>query len=702
VTPPQQGRPDPLGATWDGLGVNFALFSENATAVELCLFDRDEKTTESAHVPLEQGSGQVWSVYIPGIGPGQLYGFRVHGPYDPHAGHRFNPSKLLVDPYAQALSDRLCWQPGLAGYQYDGNGVERPDDTDSAPWVSKCIVVDGDFDWEDDHPPGIHLNDSVIYECHVRGMTIRHPDVPEDIRGKYLGMASEAVIDHLLSLGVTAVELLPVHHWLDEGHLISNGLVNYWGYSSAAFFAPEARYARQPSGEQVSEFKTMVKGLHRAGIEVILDVVYNHTAEGNHRGPTFSLKGVDNQSYYRLEPSDSRYYVDFTGTGNTVKIIHPRTLDLVIDSLRYWATEMHVDGFRFDLAPVLGRGAFEFDPKALFFSRVREDPVLSRLKLIAEPWDAGPEGYQVGRFPTGWSEWNDRYRDCVRRFWRGDPGQVSELATRLGGSADLYERAGRGPSASVNFVTCHDGFTLHDLVSYSKKYNWMNGEQNRDGLDVNYSSNWGKEGPTQSARVRRIREQMKRNLITTLVMSQGVRMILGGDELGRSQRGNNNAYCQDNEISWMDWRLEPDERELLEFTRQVLAIFRSHPVLRRRSFGPAPGSKEMMTVLWFRPDGREMSKRDWDDPSSQVLGMLLPGEAADVLDNSGQPVPSSTLALLLNAGRLSKEFLLPEPGSGKHWRELINTAGQGEWEPGKRQFRLQPHSLIVLEEGGPG
>ena len=701
MSPAQPGNPDLLGATWDGQGVNFALFSENATAVDLCLFDRDDGRRESSRVPLARGNGSVWNTYVPGLGPGQLYGYRVHGSYDPHAGHRFNPAKLLLDPYARAIFGRLSWQGALAGYQLDEGGGESPDGTDSAPCISKCIVVDGTFDWEDDRPPGTHLNDSLIYECHLKGMTMRHPDVPEEIRGKYLGMASEPIIEHLLSLGVTAVELLPVQQWLDEGHLMSNGLVNYWGYSSAAFFAPEARYAVQTTGEQVIEFKSMVKALHLAGIEVILDVVYNHTAEGNHRGPTFSLKGVDNRSYYRLEPDDPRYYMDFTGTGNTVKIIHPRAMDLVIDSLRYWATEMHVDGFRFDLAPVLARGAFEFDPMAPFFSRIREDPVLSGLKLIAEPWDAGPEGYQLGRFPAGWSEWNDRYRDTVRRFWRGDTGQVSELATRLCGSSDLYERTNRGTSASVNFVTSHDGFTLHDLVSYSKKDNWPNLEQNRDGHDLNYSSNWGKEGPSHSPRVRQIREQIKRNFIATLMFSQGVRMILGGDELGRSQNGNNNAYCQDNEIRLVEWHLEPDETELLEFTRKVVAILRSHPLLRRRTFRPSPGAEGIETVRWLRSDGREMAKRDWDDSHNHVLGMLLYGDAVDIVDEGGHPLPANSLLLLLNGGRSSSEFVLPDPASGKSWQELLNTAGQPYAEPGKTVLSVQPHSLTLLEEAGP-
>ncbi len=624
---------------------------------------------------MERASDEVWQLYVPGAGLGQLYGYRVSGPYDPLLGLRFNPAKLLIDPYAKALTGRVRWGDALFAYR-DEKDERRglPDRRDSAALVPKSIVVGDDFDWEGDSAPGTPWHKSVIYECHVKGMTMRHPAVPAPVRGTYAGFASDAIIEYLVDLGVTAVELLPVHQFLDEHHLAVRGMVNYWGYSSIAYFAPEVRYAAIAGG-QVNEFKSMVKRLHSAGIEVILDVVYNHTGEGNHLGPTVAMRGIDNLSYYRVDPEHPHSYKDFTGTGNTLNVLHPRTLELVLDSLRYWVTEMHVDGFRFDLAPVLGRGSYEFSADAPFFSVIQQDAVLSKVKLIAEPWDAGEHGYQVGNFPQGWREWNDRYRDCLRRFWRGDPGQVPELPTRLFGSSDIFGSAGRGPSESINFVTCHDGFTLNDLVSYSHKHNEANGEGNRDGADVNLSRNWGREGPTASRKIREIRERTRRNFLATLLLSQGVPMILGGDELGRTQKGNNNAYCQDNEISWVDWNLKAPERDLLDFTKRVIALRKSNPVLRRRTFGPPhggdPGDADP-PVLWLRSDGSEMKAQDWSNRHNHFLGMLLPGGDSDETDEHGQQVHADTLLLLVNGGASDVGCCLPEGGAS--WEGVLNTA----------------------------
>ncbi|MGH7526008.1 MAG: glycogen debranching protein GlgX, partial [Gemmatimonadales bacterium] len=560
------GAPSPLGATWDGEGTNFALFSEHATAVDLCLFAGPGDAAESARVRLRERTDQIWHAYLPDVRPGQLYGYRVQGPYSPAEGHRFNPAKLLLDPYAKAVSGTIRWSDALSGYAIGAPEAERdlvPDPQDSAGGIPKCVVVESAFSWGDDQLPRTPWNRSVIYECHVNGMTMLQPDVPEPLRGPYLGLATDPLIDYLLSLGVTAVELLPVHHFVTERRLAEQGLVNYWGYSPIAYFAPDVRYATGRLGQQVAEFKSMVKRLHRAGLEVIIDVVYNHTAEGNHLGPTLCFRGIDNSAYYRLDPENPRFYTDYTGTGNTLDVRHSRTIQLIMDSLRYWVTEMHVDGFRFDLAPVLAREEEAVTPFAEFFDIVRQDPVVSRVKLIAEPWDLGPDGYHVGKFPIGWGEWNGKYRDSVRRFWRGDPGQVGELASRLAGSSDLYEPSQRSPQASINFVTCHDGFTLHDLVSYEAKHNEANGEQNRDGSDHNLSRHWGAEGPTEAVHVVRMRERIKRNFLATLAFSQGVPMLSHGDELGRTQSGNNNAYCQDNPLTWVDWRLTPLQRQLL-------------------------------------------------------------------------------------------------------------------------------------------
>jgi glycogen operon protein len=700
VTRSWPGRPEPLGATWDGEGVNFALFSEHATGVELSLYDRDG--AETGRVVLRERTNGIWHGYLPDARPGQRYGYRVYGPYEPHRGHRFNPNKLLIDPYARAVTGTIEWNDTAYGYRI-GEDDTVADDRDSSEAMPRCVVVDPAFTWGDDRAPRTPWNRTVVYECHVRGMTMRHPDVPREHRGTFLGLASDPIVDHLASLGVTAVELLPVHQFVSEQSLNERGLSNYWGYNSVAFFAPDVRYATGGNGEQVGEFKSMVKTLHRAGIEVILDVVYNHTGEGNHLGPTLSMRGVDNRAYYRLG-DDPRYYADFTGTGNSVDTAHPRTLQLVMDSLRYWATEMHVDGFRFDLAPTLARnheGAI--DMMGAFMRAVLQDPVLAHVKLIAEPWDVGPDGYQLGAFGPGWAEWNGRYRDCVRRFWRGDGGQVPELAYRLSGSSDIFGASGRGTYASVNFITAHDGFTLRDLVSYEEKHNQANGEGNHDGSDENFSRNWGAEGETESARIIGMRERMKRNFLATLLFSQGVPMILAGDEMGRTQGGNNNAYCQDNDISWVDWDLSASQRELFEFTRQLIRTLRANPVLRRRAFfsgTPIPGAG-VKDVTWIRPDGTEMTDDDWNDARNHVLGMLIDSRATDEVDARGRPVFGDTILILLNGGARSRMFALPKVEGPGVWIEEVNTAHSGTRILRQPALNLVAHSLILLRFGEP-
>jgi glycogen operon protein len=688
------GEPYPLGATWDGEGVNFALFSEHAEAVELCLVGDPETAAEVHRIPVRERTDLVWHVYLPDVRPGTLYGYRVHGPYAPAEGHRFNPNKLLLDPYAKAISGTLAWGDEVYGYTIGHPDADRSfDERDSALRVPKAVVVDTAFTWGDDRPPRRPWNQTVIYECHVRGMSRRHPGVPRELRGTYLGMASDPIIDHLLELGVTAVELLPVHQYVDERNLIERGLRNYWGYNSIAFFAPHVGYATGWGGQQVDEFKSMVKALHKVGIEVILDVVYNHTGEGNHLGPTLSLRGIDNASYYRLQPEDRRLYMDFSGTGNSLNMLHPRTMQLIMDSLRYWISEMHVDGFRFDLAPVLARELYEVNRLGTFFDIIQQDPLISQAKLIAEPWDLGEGGYQVGNFPTGWAEWNGKYRDCVRRFWRGDPGQVPELASRLSGSSDLYEASGRRTYASINFVTAHDGLTLHDLVSYERKHNEANGDGNTDGTNENLSRNWGAEGPAESTRVNAMRERMKRNFLATLLLSQGVSMLLAGDEMGRTQGGNNNAYCQDNETSWIDWDLTPSRRDLLGFTRDVLEVVRSNAVLRRRTFltGKTIGEGGAKDLSWVRPDGQEMTDDDWRDASNHIVGMLLHGRATDEVDERGRPIFGKTILMLFNGGARSRPFDLPKVGNGTGtWSMLINTA-----QPGQRFVRGQTVNLVA-------
>jgi isoamylase len=692
------GYPYPLGATWDGEGVNFSIFSEHATAVKLCTFDHPDDPKPSDEIDLHERTDMIWHCYLPDARPGRLYAWRVEGPYEPERGQRFNTNKLLLDPYAKAITSQIKWTDAMYGYTIGDPAEDLSfDSRDDAGDMPKCIVIESEFTWGDDRMPRTPWNRTVIYECHVRGMTMRHPAVPDELRGTYLGLASDPIIDHLLSLGVTAVELLPIHQFVPERFLVDRGLTNYWGYNSIGYLAPEVKYAQVP-GEQVEEFKSMVKTLHRAGIEVILDVVYNHTAEGNHLGPTLSLKGVDNPAYYRLRPDDPRHYTDFTGTGNSLNMLHPRAIQLMMDSLRYWTVEMHVDGFRFDLASTLARELYEVNRLGTFFDIIQQDPVLSQVKLIAEPWDVGPGGYQVGNFPVGWAEWNDKYRDCVRRFWRGDPGQVPELAFRLSGSSDVFEASGRRTYASINFVTAHDGFTLNDLVSYERKHNEANGEDNRDGRDENFSRNWGAEGPSTSPHVTRMRERMKRNFLATLVFSQGVRMLLHGDEMGRTQHGNNNAYCQDNELSWVNWDLFPQDRDLLAFTRETLRIFRSNPVLRRRSFftGRPVAGEQTKDITWVRPDGDEMTDADWSDADNHILGMLLSGQATDEVNERGRPVHGDTLLLLLNGGLRSRRFVLPSVQEPGQWHEVLNSARPGPRQAKQGAVNLVAHSLILL------
>ncbi|MCK6457293.1 MAG: glycogen debranching protein GlgX [Phycisphaerae bacterium] len=689
------GQPQPLGATWDGEGVNFALFSENAESVHLCLYDHGDEAKESHRIQLTERTNFVWHAYLPDVRPGQLYGYRVRGPYAPERGHRFNPAKLLLDPYASAISGPLAWNDAFRG-ELPGHGA--PDPVDSAAAMPKCVVVDSAFTWGDDRPPRIPWNRTLIYECHVRGLTMRHPDVPAPLRGSYLGLASDPIVDHLQKLGVTAVELLPIHAVITEKVLVERGLTNYWGYNSACFFAPDGRFASGWLGQQVSEFKSMVKTLHRAGIEVILDVVYNHTGEGNHLGPTISLRGIDNASYYRLDPKKRREYVDFTGCGNTLNMLHPRVMQLVMDSLRYWVTEMHVDGFRFDLAPALARELHEVDRLGRFFAMIQQDPALSRVKLIAEPWDLGEGGYQVGNFPEGWAEWNGKFRDNVRAFWRGDDGQVGELGFRLAGSSDLYAARGRHTFASINYVTCHDGFTLHDLVSYERKHNERNGHDNRDGTDHNLSRNWGVEGPTDQHEIVQLREQLKRAFLATVAFTQGVPMIQAGDELGRTQHGNNNAYCHDDESNWVDWSLDEARRALLDFAVRVFALRRENPVLRRRSFfrGQPMHAAGPKDLSWLRQDGHELSDADWRDPKRHVVGMLIDGQATDEVDERGRRITGDTLLLILNAGARGVNFRLPTAAQGA-WREVLSTARSGSRIIKTEGLNVAAHSLSLLK-----
>ncbi|HEY9267596.1 MAG TPA: glycogen debranching protein GlgX, partial [Mycobacterium sp.] len=632
------GKAYPLGATYDGTGTNFALFSEAAETVELCLFDADGTETT---VTLPEVDGFVWHGFIPNIEPGQRYGYRVHGPHDPANGSRCNPNKLLLDPYSKAIDGNFDWNQSLFGYNF-GDPDSRNDD-DSAASMPKSVVINPYFDWGVDRPPGHEYADSVIYEAHVKGLTQTHPDIPEQIRGTYAAVAHPAIIDHLKSLGITAIELMPVHHFANDSTLIDKGLTNYWGYNTIGFFAPDAKYSSSPNpGGQVQEFKAMVRALHEAGIEVILDVVYNHTAEGNHLGPTLSMRGIDNAAYYRLVDDDKRYYMDYTGTGNSLNVGHPHSLQLIMDSLRYWVTEMHVDGFRFDLASTLAREFYDVDKLATFFELVQQDPTVSQVKLIAEPWDVGPGGYQVGGFPPQWTEWNGKYRDTVRDYWRGEPATLDEFASRLTGSADLYEHTARRPVASINFITAHDGFTLRDLVSYNEKHNEENGEDNNDGESHNRSWNCGVEGPTDDAEISALRARQQRNFLATLLLSQGVPMIAHGDELGRTQDGNNNVYCQDNELSWIDWASA--DTELMEFARTVSELRTAHPVFRRRRFfsGEPLAEDGLPDIVWLNPDGTPMTGEDWGSGFAKSIAVFLNGDAIPYMDVRGQRVTDAS------------------------------------------------------------
>jgi isoamylase len=700
------GHPYPLGATWDGSGVNFALFSENATGVELCLFNGQDREQESARIPMTEQTDRAWHVYLPEGRPGMRYGYRVHGPYDPEHGQRFNPAKLLLDPYAKAIDGNIQWDDALFGYEMGHADADLSrDERDSGPHLPKSLVIDPAFTWGDDRPLRTPWNETVIYEVHVKGFTARNPDVPAGLRGTYAGLGCPAVVDYLRWLGITAVELLPIHQFVVDKHLVDRNLTNYWGYNSIGFFAPHVGYASPGApGRHVSEFKTMVKTLHHAGIEVILDVVYNHTGEGSHLGPTLCFRGIDNASYYRLVSEDRRYYMDYTGCGNTLNMTHPRTLQLIMDSLRYWVLEMHVDGFRFDLASTLARELHDVDRLSAFFDVIHQDPVISQVKLIAEPWDLGAGGYQVGNFPALWAEWNDQYRNTVRRYWKGDEGQLGVLASRLTGSSDIYGRGGRRPFASINFVTAHDGFTLDDLVTYNDKHNEANGEENRDGHNENLSWNCGVEGPTHDPTILKLRERQKRNFLGTLLLSQGVPMLCGGDEVGRTQGGNNNAYCQDNEISWFDWRLDAARKEFLTFTRHLIALRRAHPVFRRRQFfaGRHIWGSEVKDLAWFRPDGKEMMDENWQDPLARCIGLRLAGDAIEEMDAKGGPIIDDTFLVLLNAYYQPLPFVLPAHRPGVRWELVLDTQAPNAQSrrpvKGGQSYRLGARSLVVLRQ----
>jgi isoamylase len=696
------GRPYPLGSTWDGEGVNFALYSEHAEKVELCLFDISGKR-EVLRVPLPEQTDMVWHGYMPEVRPGQLYGYRVFGPYAPEQGHRFNHHKLLLDPYGKQIQGTIRWSDAHFGYRV-GNKQEDLsfDRRDDAAGMPKNRVVDSAFTWGADAPPRIPWHETLIYELHVKGFTMCHPDVPAHLRGTYAALATAPIIEYLTRLGVTSVELMPVHSFVDDRQLVERGLRNFWGYNSIGFLAIEPRYLGTGT---IREFKTMVKTLHSAGLEVILDVVYNHTAEGNHLGPTLSLKGIDNSTYYRLMPDDPRHYMDYTGTGNTLNMRHPRVLQLIMDSLRYWVLEMHVDGFRFDLAATLARELHEVDRLGAFLDIIHQDPVLSQVKLIAEPWDLGEGGYQVGNFPVGWAEWNDRYRDTVRSYWKGDGGLLGDLAYRITGSSDLYAHSGRRPYASVNFVTAHDGFTLQDLVSYNEKHNEANGEGNRDGNNDNRSWNCGVEGPTEDSDIQALRAKQKRNLLATLLLSQGVPMLYAGDAIGHTQMGNNNAYCQDNQISWLNWNLQPQDRDLLAFVQRMINLRKRHPIFRRRRFfqgRPIKGAN-VKDVLWLNPTGTEMSEDEWRDGSLHCLGMFLSGQGLDETDERGGKLSDENFLVLLNAYHEDIAFTLPAFRPGARWTAWMDTSREGglravETVDAGTAYPLQARSMVVLME----
>ncbi|MBI5780402.1 MAG: glycogen debranching protein GlgX [Rhodocyclales bacterium] len=705
ITTVGPGSPYPRGATWDGEGVNFSLFSGNAEKVELVLFDARGKR-EVQRITLPECTGDVWHGYLPEARPGLLYGYRVHGPYRPEEGLRYNRHKLLLDPYAKALVGRIRWSDAHYGYRIGHPGADLSfDRRDDAAGMPRCQVIDPTFVWGEDRRPKVPWHETVIYEVHVKGYTRLHPQVPETLRGTYLGLASPPVIEHLKRLGITAVELMPVHAIVDERRLVDKGLCNYWGYNSIGYFAPENRYAVH---DPVSEFKTMVKALHAAGIEVILDVVYNHTGEGDHLGPTLAFRGIDNAHYYRLKPDERRYYVDYTGCGNTLNMCEPHVLQLIMDSLRYWVTEMHVDGFRFDLASALARELHEVDRLGAFFDIIQQDPVLNQVKLIAEPWDLGEGGYQVGNFPSGWAEWNDKYRDTVRAYWKGDGGRIGEFARRLTGSSDLYGKSGRSPHASINYVTAHDGFTLHDLVSYERKHNEANLEDNRDGTDHNLSWNCGAEGETDDPAINALRARQKRNFLATLLLSQGVPMLLAGDEICRTQRGNNNAYCQDNEISWVDWNLDEAKQRLLAYVQRLLALRRAHPIFRRRHFfqGRPIHGGAAKDIIWLDPSGAEMSEQQWNEHHARCLGVYLDGQGLTETDALGRPVRDASFLLLFNAHHEEIPFRLPPLLGEETWRAILDTAHEEGLAPdgdfrAEMTYPLQGRSLALLERISP-
>ena len=709
---PWPGAAYPLGATYDGAGTNFTLFSEVAGSVELCLFDGGDAKATETRVRLSEVDGFVWHGYLAGVGPGQHYGYRVHGRYDPSSGQRCNPAKLLIDPYTKAVSatadqNGVEWDESLFGYRFAD--PEQRNDADSATHAPKSVVISPFFDWANDRHPRTPYHETVIYEAHVRGLTIAHPEIPPEMRGTYAGLAHPVMINHLTTLGITAVELMPVHQFITDHHLAEQGLTNYWGYNTVAFFAPHNGYAAAGTvggraHEVVTQFKSMVRELHAANIEVILDVVYNHTAEGNHLGPTLSMRGVDNPAYYRLVEDDLRYYMDYTGTGNSLNVRHPHTLQLIMDSLRYWVIDMHVDGFRFDLASTLAREFYDVDRLSTFFDLVQQDPVISQVKLIAEPWDLGPGGYQVGKFPPLWTEWNGKYRDTVRDFWRGEPYTLGEFGFRLTGSSDLYQVDGRRPYASINFVTVLDGFTLTDLVSYNDKHNEANGEDGRDGANDNRSWNCGVEGPTDDPEVLALRARQRRNMLATLFLSQGIPMLLHGDELGRTQQGNNNAYCQDNELSWVDWACA--DQELATFTAALIAMRREHPVFRRRRFfagRPIRGGGELRDIAWFTESGEEMTEQDWEAEVSQCLTVFLNGEGIPDADARGQRVTDNSFLLCFNAHHEDINVQLPGNGYGQEWTVVLDTTTgeppgtRGLTAPGDAKITITARSLAVLE-----
>jgi glycogen operon protein len=702
----QPGSPFPLGATWDGRGVNFALYAENATGVELCLFESKEQQNESARIRVDERTHHVWHIYITDLKPGQLYGYRVYGRYEPENGHRCNPNKFLIDPYAKAISDTVHWHDSLFGYEVGHPLADLSfSGQDSVPFMPRCVVIDPTFDWEEDKFPKIPYHKTIIYELHVKGFSKIHPQIPENVRGTYSSLAHPVIIDYLKDLGVNAVELMPIHYFISDRQLEERGKTNYWGYNTIGFFAPDVRYASNGHlGEPAFEFKNMVKQLHKAGIEVILDVVYNHTGEGNQLGPTLSFRGVDNASYYRLT-NDKRYYKDYTGTGNTLNANLPNVLRIIMDSLRYWILEMHVDGFRFDLAATLARELHEVDRLSSFFDIIHQDPVISQVKLIAEPWDIGEGGYMVGNFPPGWAEWNGKYRDCMRDYWRGANSMLSEFAQRLTGSSDLYKNDYRNPTASINFITAHDGFTLSDLVSYNEKHNDANGENNNDGESHNRSWNCGAEGPTDDAGIQALRNRQKRNFLTTLFLSQGVPMLLAGDEIGRTQNGNNNPYCQDNEISWINW--EKADNELLEFTKKLIRGYKDHNVFSRRDWfkGLPIKGRGLTDIAWFSPDGKKMNEENWKQDFAKCLGVYFNGNGIHSLDYDGKPIVDDNFYLIFNAHNEPVEYKLPARRYGDHWIKIIDTntnfvaeADEGEKYRAAARLKAEGFSVVLLKQ----